>query len=93
MTVYVDEPFDYPKHGTWCHMAVAVGDDIEELHRMAERIGLKRAWFQNHPIHPHYDLRPTKRMMAIRLGAVPVSRQEFVKKCSKMFATTESEES
>lgn len=92
MAVYVDETYDWGHiKGKWCHMAVGVNDDIEELHKMAERIGLKRAWFQNHPVHPHYDLRPSKRMMAIRAGAIPVTRPEFVKRCSKMFATAESE--
>lgn len=29
---------------------------LEELHEFAERLGLRREWFQNHPRHPHYDL-------------------------------------
>jgi hypothetical protein len=31
-----------------------LADTLEELHAMAEEIGLKRAWFQAHPLHPHY---------------------------------------
>lgn len=83
MTVYVDNLFNYGKKGTWCHMAVAVGDDIEELHQFAERIGLKREWFQDHPTHPHYDLRLSKRIRAISCGAVAVDNLKFVKLCSK----------
>lgn len=90
MTIYVDETFDWGHiKGKWCHMACAVDDGPQELHDFAERIGLKRAWFQDHLLHPHYDLRPSKRMMAIRAGAVPVSRPEFVKHCSKFKITTQ----
>jgi hypothetical protein len=44
-------------------------EDINALHQLAAKIGLKRAWFQNHPTLPHYDLVPTKREAALRLGA------------------------
>ncbi len=30
-------------------------DTVEELHIFAERLEIKRCWFQNHPKHPHYD--------------------------------------
>jgi len=33
-----------------------VGDSLEELHKFARGMGLKREWFQDHPQHPHYDL-------------------------------------
>lgn len=56
------------KHGhQWCHMFADEADCLE-LHEMAQKIGLKREWFQR----GHYDLVPTKRAMAIRLGAVEV---------------------
>lgn len=86
MTVYVDNLFTYPttlRHKTWCHMAT--DGDLSELHELAQRIGLKRSWFQNHATHPHYDLTPNKRALAIRLGAVPVSSQELVRRCSSLF--------
>ncbi|MEO8285078.1 MAG: DUF4031 domain-containing protein [Chloroflexota bacterium] len=68
----------------WCHMA---SDDpsfegMEELHTLAESIGLRREWFQNHPRHPHYDLPPDKRELAIAAGAAPVSSRELVRQCS-----------
>ena len=41
----------------------------EELHEFAQRIGLKRAWFQDGR-HPHYDCTtPNMRGKAIRFGA------------------------
>jgi len=79
MAVYVDGLFDYGKRGKWCHMAT--DGDLPELHEMADRIGLKREWFQNHPTHPHYDLRASKRRLAIKEGAIPKSRQEVFKIC------------
>ena len=50
--------------------------DIEELHQFAERIGMKRAWFQPHRVAPHYDLTPRRRAQALLAGAVEVSRRE-----------------
>lgn len=47
-------------------------DTVEELHTMADRIGLKREWFQPRPEHSinHYDIVPTKRALAIKYGAI-----------------------
>ena len=50
----------------WCHMWA---DTEAELHRMARAIGLKREWFQDQSIIPHYDLIPRRRTKAIELGA------------------------
>lgn len=92
MTIYVDELVAYQQQATSggryfgggkqsCHMAT--DGDLEELHRLAERIGLKRAWFQAHRSVPHYDLTPNKRMAALRAGAVATSPQEFVRLCRR----------
>ena len=49
----------------------------EELHAFAEKLGMRRAWFQNKGLgikHPHYDL--TSSLMvdkAIRAGAEQVT--------------------
>ena len=75
MTVYVDEIFNYPGKGRWCHM---MADDLKELHRMADIISLKREWFQNTPRFPHYDLRESKRMLALKYGAVEITREELL---------------
>jgi hypothetical protein len=43
---------------------------VEELHAMADTIGLKRAWFQDRPGCPHYDLTPRRREKALQNGAI-----------------------
>ncbi len=83
MTVYVDEIFNYPGKGRWCHM---IADDLKELHRMADLIGLRREWFQNTARHPHYDLRQSKRMLALKYGAIEITREELLRKVTR--ATT-----
>jgi hypothetical protein len=52
-----------------CHM---LADTAEELHAMADCIGLKRAWFQNHRT-PHYDVCRTKRLAAIKATILAVN--------------------
>lgn len=65
LVVYTNRP---PFHRGSCHLATD-GDDLEELHTFAERIGLRRAWFQPKS-SPHYDLVPSKRAAALAAGAV-----------------------
>jgi hypothetical protein len=55
----------------WCHM---MADTEAELHEMADKIGMKRAWFQG----DHYDLTPKRRAAALLLGAVEVSSRDLV---------------
>ena len=80
MSVYVDELHSYGKgpislrHGS-CHMAA---DILEELHAMADKIGIQRRWFQNDPRHPHYDLAAKFRDKAVRAGAIEVSGRELL---------------
>lgn len=84
MTIYVDDLIAYGQKATSggryfgtgkesCHMLC--DGDLEELHRFAESIGLRRAWFQNKST-PHYDLTPNKRAAAVRAGAKEVSTLE-----------------
>lgn len=51
--------------------------DLDELHEMAGKIGLKRAWFQNEGSIPHYDLIPSKRFLAVRYGAIQKTTAEL----------------
>jgi len=44
------------------------------------RIGLKRAWFQNHHNCPHYDLTSGKRRLAVFLGAIEITNAELIKR-------------
>lgn len=78
--IYVDDIIDYGNaaspHGKWCHMLSDVS--LEELHAFAARLGLKRSWFQAKS-SPHYDLRPSKRAMALRLGAVEADARTVVR--------------
>lgn len=87
MGCYVDEPFSLPsrdpqafrvgaRHGhKWCHLWA---DTLGELHAMADRIGMRREWFQSHSRLPHYDLVPSKRVLAIKHGARVKTRTELV---------------
>lgn len=47
-----------------------VADTMEELHRFARCVGLRRNWFQAHVKHPHYDITSPRLMArAFELGA------------------------
>lgn len=66
------------RYKRWSHMVSDVGPD--ELHAFAAKLGLKREWSQERPkasAH-HYDIVPTKRALAVRLGAVEVTGRELV---------------
>jgi hypothetical protein len=43
-------------------------------------IGLKRSYFQPHATLAHYDLTPSKRAAAIRLGAKEITTAERLQK-------------
>ncbi|HMN12797.1 MAG TPA: DUF4031 domain-containing protein [Bellilinea sp.] len=60
---------------------MATDGSLLELHEMADRIGMKRSWFQDKPGRPHYDLSPGKRALAVRNGAVEVTSTDLVRKC------------
>ena len=58
-------------------------DSLEELHAMADRMGLMRAWLQTKPGRPwrdHYDLTAEGRELAIALGAIPVTAREAARR-------------
>lgn len=76
MTVYVDDMRARFGRMVMCHM---MADTMEELHAMADRIGLQRRWFQDKPGHPHYDISLSKKALAIRHGAKEVSGRELVR--------------
>lgn len=66
----------------WCHL---VCDDftpqgLEELHLMAEQLGLRRAYLHDPPgkPRPHYDLTPELRERALALGVKELTRRELV---------------
>jgi hypothetical protein len=53
---------------------------IEELHAFAAKLGLRRAWFQDHRTIPHYDLTPARRERALAMGAVFVEAREQIRR-------------
>jgi hypothetical protein len=86
MTVFVDNVRIKASVGRyrdrrWCHLLT---DDPthEELHALAERIGLRRSWFQapgrdvagpaDAWWHGHYDVTEAKRREAVAAGAVEI---------------------
>ncbi len=74
MTVYVDDMFKYPM-GEFRRMKMShmMADTDDELHAMAERIGLRREWFQG----DHYDVSISVRAKAIAAGAVEITLREM----------------
>lgn len=71
--VYVDTLRTY-KSGKWCHM---IADSDDELHAFANKIGLKREWWQ--PKNSHYDLRPGVRDIAVKFGAKELSIKDLAR--------------
>lgn len=75
MPVYVDKPIYKYRRMIMCHM---VADTIDELHDMAEKIGINRKWFQSKASSPHYDICKSKRVNAVNFGAIEVDRRGLV---------------
>ena len=84
MTVYVDDAVHPFGRMVMAHM---VADTLAELHTMAERLGLKRDWFQckavgslvDEKVTPHYDVSTTVRAKAIAAGAVAVDSRYIIR--------------
>jgi hypothetical protein len=61
-----------------------IADELEELHKFARNIGLKRQWFQDNPRHPHYDITSSKKLeRALCNGATFLTPKEFLKKIQR----------
>jgi hypothetical protein len=71
MSVYVDDMNASYRRMKMCHM---IATDDDELHAMADRIGVARRWHQAPPAHSsHYDICQTKKALAIKAGAIPIT--------------------
>jgi hypothetical protein len=70
--ILVDECHWWFRDRKWCHMVSDVSHD--ELHAMAEALGIPRRGFQG----DHYDLPEDYRERAISLGAMPVGSRELL---------------
>lgn len=75
MTVYVDNMKAAYGRMVMCHM---LADTDDELHTMADRIGVARRWWQSPAATSgsHYDIALTKRAMAVQLGAVEITLRQ-----------------
>ncbi|HEX3793544.1 MAG TPA: DUF4031 domain-containing protein [Acidimicrobiales bacterium] len=83
LTVFVD---DWRQRATirgrtdrWSHL---LADSEEELHALAEQLGIPRRGYQRHRRSPalnHYDLPERYREQAIELGAVPVTWRQMAR--------------
>ncbi len=77
MSVYVDRPLHTYGRMTMCHM---LADTPEELHAMADHIGVARRWFQAPPKASfwHYDICKIKRALAVKAGAIECNRNTLI---------------
>lgn len=72
MTVYVDDAKKKFGRMIMCHM---VADSIDELHDMADKLGLKRSWYHR----GHYNICQLYKDRALSLGALAISKREATK--------------
>jgi hypothetical protein len=74
---YVDALREYPDAGlrftVFCHL---LADTRDELHAMADELGIPRRFFQDHPWRWHHDLPAHLRARAVELGAREVTMHE-----------------
>lgn len=88
MAVYVDEIQEHAldrvkpaaqKHGRlWAHLTA---DSRDELIRFGVRIGLSPKYLQiSSSGLLHFDLTPSKRILAIQKGALPITSKEMIEK-------------
>lgn len=71
-----DFPEDMPVYFDGIHL---MSLDLYLLHRVARYAGLKREWFQEHAIHPHYDVTSDRIREKLRqIGVKFVTSRELV---------------
>jgi hypothetical protein len=77
MACYVDTVRSYPnaglRHTEFCHL---LADTRDELHAMAEQLGIPHRYFQDHPWRWHHDLPAPLRARAVELGAREITMHE-----------------
>lgn len=65
-------------------MSHMIASTIDELHHMANLIGVNKKHFQNKK-YPHYDICLTARRKAVKLGAIEVNRKELIRICQQIY--------
>jgi hypothetical protein len=83
VSLYVDDVRHKFGRMIMCHMWA---DTVEELHAAAERLGLRRSWFQQPPkaSWEHYDISLTVKARAMELGAILTDRFGPVEHTSRL---------
>lgn len=76
MAVYIDN-YEAPFSGMiMCHM---IADSRTELLAMVDKIGVQRKWMQKRGTkYEHFDICLSKKILAIRHGAIEISPKELV---------------
>lgn len=78
MAVYVDDMRASYGRMIMCHMAA---DTTDELLEMVDRIGVDRKWIQKPGTwQEHFDIALSKRELALRFGALEVTRKDLVRR-------------
>lgn len=73
MAVYVDDAKIPYGRMIMCHM---IADSEDELHKMADTIGINRRWHQYPGSYKsHYDISLSKRHIALENGAIEITRK------------------
>lgn len=74
MATYVDDMNASFGRYTMVHL---IADSDDELHAMADIIGVARKWHQAPPKHSsHYDICLSKKALALAAGAVPITYRQ-----------------
>jgi hypothetical protein len=77
MPVYVDDMNAEYRRMKMCHM---IADTEDELHAMADKIGVARRWHQAKGTpRSHYDICLSKRALAVDFGAREITQRDTVK--------------
>lgn len=90
MAVYVDDMRARFRRMVLCHM---IADTEEEIHAMADKIGVARRWYQG----DHYDICQSKRALAVAYGAREITGRQlsamaFNRRCRWPMGTPETAE-
>ena len=83
MTVYIDNSRLSWRGRSWCHL---VADSVGELHAFAAQLGLRKEWFQDRTMYPHYDVTVNVQRRAFALGA-QVGDKKTIVACAKKLRT------